>query len=115
MAKGQDCGADRPSSMKMTAHSDEHRAGKPSSAPPKMYITQEELQRERIPVKWRDFCSHLLPQLNACRRANYYAPWACELERTAWKKCQYDEYCRRMVRLSERKEADLARKLLQDE
>jgi NADH dehydrogenase (ubiquinone) 1 beta subcomplex subunit 7 len=58
---------------------------------PKMYISQEELNKTQIPLKYRDFCAHLLPELNKCRIDNFYAPWKCELERAAWQKCQYDE------------------------
>jgi NADH dehydrogenase (ubiquinone) 1 beta subcomplex subunit 7 len=56
-----------------------------------MYITQEEMAKERIPLAFRDYCAHLLPELNKCRLANYYLPWTCEKERVAWNKCQYDE------------------------
>eukprot|EP00842_Homolaphlyctis_polyrhiza_P003681 jgi/Hompol1/4313/HPOL_007095-RA len=56
-----------------------------------MYITEAELNKTQIPLCWRDYCSHLLPELNECRRANFYAPWKCEMERIAWKKCQFDE------------------------
>ena len=75
-----------------------------------MHITQEELNKTQIPHIWRDYCAHLLPELNKCRMDNYYKPWKCEFERTAWQKCQYDEYFvveisyhRRMRKLSERK------------
>jgi NADH dehydrogenase (ubiquinone) 1 beta subcomplex subunit 7 len=57
-----------------------------------MYITQEELNKTQIPLCWRDYCAHLLPELNKCRMENYYKPWECKLERIAWQKCQYDEY-----------------------
>ncbi|KAJ3110475.1 hypothetical protein HK100_003022 [Physocladia obscura] len=68
-----------------------------------MHITQVELQRERIPLAFRDYCAHLLPELNKCRRANWYLPWHCEEERVAWTKCQYDDYQRRMKILDKRK------------
>ncbi|KAJ3272951.1 hypothetical protein HDV01_005148 [Terramyces sp. JEL0728] len=67
----------------MTNHDD--------SQPPKMYITQEELNKTQIPLAWRDYCAHLLPELNKCRHENFYKPWKCELERLTWQKCQYDE------------------------
>lgn len=69
-----------------------------SSEPPslsqliEMHITQQELNKTQIPHIWRDYCAHLLPELNKCRMDNYYKPWKCDLERTAWQKCQYDEY-----------------------
>ncbi|KAI8614697.1 NADH-ubiquinone oxidoreductase B18 subunit-domain-containing protein [Chytriomyces sp. MP71] len=73
------------------------------TAPPKMHISQQELQKERIPLAFRDYCAHLLPDLNKCRRANWYMPWHCEEERVAWNKCQYDDYQRRMKILEKRK------------
>ncbi|KAI8904037.1 B18 subunit of NADH:ubiquinone oxidoreductase [Gorgonomyces haynaldii] len=57
-----------------------------------MLISHEEMKKEQIPLCFRDYCAHLLPALNQCRKDNYYMPWKCELERTAWQKCQYDEY-----------------------
>ena len=56
-----------------------------------MYITKQELQKEQIALCWRDYCAHLLPALNKCRRETFFLPWKCELERLAWQKCQYDE------------------------
>ncbi|KAI9360801.1 NADH-ubiquinone oxidoreductase B18 subunit-domain-containing protein [Zopfochytrium polystomum] len=70
--------------------------GHDDTAPPKMHITQRELAKERIPLAWRDYCSHLLPELNKCRRENNYLPWRCQKERMVWNKCQYDDYMRRM-------------------
>ncbi len=69
----------------------------PPSNPPsphqiEMYITQEEMMKEQIPIAYRDYCAHLLPELNKCRIANYYMPWACKMERIAYDKCQYDEF-----------------------
>ena len=63
-----------------------------------MHITQEELNKTQIPLQWRDFCAHLLPELNKCRQDNLYMPWTCHLERTAWQKCQYDDYRRRVLK-----------------
>ncbi|TPX66172.1 hypothetical protein SpCBS45565_g04666 [Spizellomyces sp. 'palustris'] len=68
-----------------------------------MYISQEELSKTQIPLAWRDYCSHLLPELNKCRTENYYLPWKCEQERVAWMKCQYDDYQRRMRKLDKRR------------
>jgi NADH dehydrogenase (ubiquinone) 1 beta subcomplex subunit 7 len=59
---------------------------------------------ERLLVLQFNPSSHLLPELNKCRIANYYLPWTCNLERTAWQKCQYDEYIRRMKIMDLRKE-----------
>ncbi|KAI8900533.1 NADH-ubiquinone oxidoreductase B18 subunit-domain-containing protein [Globomyces pollinis-pini] len=73
------------------------------SAPPPMYITPEELNKTQIPLCFRDYCAHLLPELNKCRIENYYLPWKCEMERISWQKCQYDDYQRRMRKLANRK------------
>ncbi|KAI9105916.1 NADH-ubiquinone oxidoreductase B18 subunit-domain-containing protein [Phlyctochytrium arcticum] len=73
------------------------------TTPPKMHISNEELQRQGIPLCWRDYCAHLLPALNKCRHENFYLPWKCEMERMAWKKCQYDDYQRRMYKLQKRR------------
>ncbi|KAI9203255.1 NADH-ubiquinone oxidoreductase B18 subunit-domain-containing protein [Polychytrium aggregatum] len=71
-----------------------------------MRISQAELDKTQIPHAWRDYCAHLLPDLNRCRIDSYYLPWHCENERMAWQKCQYDDYQRRMrVLAKERKDA----------
>ncbi|KAI9007269.1 NADH-ubiquinone oxidoreductase B18 subunit-domain-containing protein [Gaertneriomyces semiglobifer] len=75
-----------------------------------MHITQEELADARIPLAWRDYCSHLLPALNECRKQNFYLPWKCEFERVAWMKCQYDDYQRRMRKLVKRRAKEDAAK-----
>ncbi|KAI8817815.1 NADH-ubiquinone oxidoreductase B18 subunit-domain-containing protein [Fimicolochytrium jonesii] len=79
-------------------HSDHDDAG----APPPTYITAQELSKTQIPLAWRDYCAHLLPALNECRKREYYLPWKCEFERVAWMKCQYDDYQRRMRKLAKR-------------
>ncbi|KAJ1550675.1 hypothetical protein HK096_005640 [Nowakowskiella sp. JEL0078] len=73
-------------------------------SPPKMYITQREMANAGIPLAWRDFCAHLLPDLNRCRIDSFYAPWKCEKERVTWQKCQYDDYQRRMRILEKQNE-----------
>ncbi|TPX34850.1 hypothetical protein SmJEL517_g02589 [Synchytrium microbalum] len=72
-----------------------------------MLISQEDMAKSRIPVAWRDYCAHLLPELNQCRQDNYYLPWTCEKQRVAWTKCQYDDYQRRM-KLIEKQRAETA-------
>ncbi|KAI8917437.1 NADH-ubiquinone oxidoreductase B18 subunit-domain-containing protein, partial [Entophlyctis helioformis] len=69
------------------------------------YITQAELNKTQIPLAWRDYCAHLLPELNKCRRDSMFMPWKCEEERVTWMKCQYDDYQRRMRKLERRKAA----------
>ncbi|KAJ3219539.1 atp3 gamma subunit of the F1 sector of mitochondrial F1F0 ATP synthase [Dinochytrium kinnereticum] len=80
------------------------------TAPPKMYISQEDMAKEKIPLAFRDYCAHLLPELNKCRIQNFYLPWTCEKERVAWSKCQYDDYQRRMRLLEKTKRLAAERK-----
>ncbi|KYR02791.1 hypothetical protein DLAC_00256 [Tieghemostelium lacteum] len=61
-----------------------------------MISTQKELDDNNVPLNFRDFCSHLLIDLNNCRVKNYYLPWRCSEERHAYEQCQYDEYIIRM-------------------
>jgi NADH dehydrogenase (ubiquinone) 1 beta subcomplex subunit 7 len=74
-----------------------------------MYISQAELAQTQIPPVWRDYCSHLLKELYACRSDNYYLPWRCGLEKVAWSKCEYDDFLRRRsVLAGEQRAAALA-------
>jgi len=57
-----------------------------------MVATEEQLQRAKIPVAYRDYCSHLLIALNDCRLKEYWMPWKCEHERHSYEMCEYDEY-----------------------
>ncbi|KAF8903291.1 NADH-ubiquinone oxidoreductase B18 subunit-domain-containing protein [Gymnopilus junonius] len=65
--------------------------------------SQEELKANRVPLAWRDTCSALLIPLNICRKNNMYKAWECEHERHTYEKCQYDDYIRRMKKLSQLK------------
>ncbi|KAH8105413.1 NADH-ubiquinone oxidoreductase B18 subunit-domain-containing protein [Cristinia sonorae] len=65
--------------------------------------SQTELKNSKIPLAWRDGCSSLLLPLNVCRKDKFYLPWECENERHAYEKCQYDDYVRRMKKLSKLK------------
>ncbi|KAJ3092164.1 hypothetical protein HK102_010125 [Quaeritorhiza haematococci] len=80
-----------------------------------MLISQEEMQRQQIPLEFRDYCAHLLPELNKCRVENYYLPWRCSKERVAWQKCQYDDYHRRMKVLEKQKRLDEEQRAAQNE
>ncbi|KAI9293999.1 hypothetical protein K502DRAFT_325034 [Neoconidiobolus thromboides FSU 785] len=70
---------------------------------PEMKVTQKELKDARIPLMWRDYCSHLLIPLNKCRYDNYYLTWRCQDEKHAYEKCQYDDLQRRIRVKNERK------------
>jgi hypothetical protein len=53
--------------------------------------THEEMKAARLPLSFRDYCSHLLIPLNKCRRETMYMPWKCSDERHSYEKCQYVE------------------------
>jgi hypothetical protein len=49
------------------------------------------MKAARLPLSFRDYCSHLLIPLNKCRRETMYMPWKCSDERHSYEKCQYVE------------------------
>ncbi|KAH8915121.1 hypothetical protein BT69DRAFT_932247 [Atractiella rhizophila] len=53
--------------------------------------------------RYRDACSALLIDLNKCRQKNNYLNWKCGHERHTYEQCQYDDYIRRMKKLSKQK------------
>lgn len=57
-----------------------------------MMISDEELAKERIPLAARDYCAHLLVDLNRCRRRNLYLPFKCTEEKHEYEQCLYNEY-----------------------
>ena len=56
-----------------------------------MMISDEELAKERIPLAARDYCAHLLVDLNRCRRKNFYLPFKCTEEKHNYEQCLYKE------------------------
>ena len=60
-----------------------------------MVATEDQLQRAKIPVAYRDYCSHLLIALNDCRLKEYWMPWKCEHERHSYEMCEYEEWKKR--------------------
>mmetsp|Transcript_261 Transcript_261/g.547 ORF Transcript_261/g.547 Transcript_261/m.547 type:complete len:128 (-) Transcript_261:639-1022(-) len=74
-----------------------------------MKVTQEEMNKARLPLADRDYCAHMLIPLNKCRAAEAWLPWKCEEERHAYEKCQYEDYVLRQ------KELILMRKKQQNE
>ena len=51
----------------------------------------EDLKAARIDIGYRDFCAHLLIDLNKSRHQTLYMPWKCMDERHGYEKCQYIE------------------------
>lgn len=57
-----------------------------------MVATQQELYDASVPIQWRDYCSHLLIPLNACRRDHIGLPFYCGHERHAYEQCQFKDW-----------------------
>ncbi|GBP26255.1 NADH dehydrogenase 1 beta subcomplex subunit 7 [Eumeta japonica] len=69
------------------------------SAPRKervMIAKEEDLISARIPLKYRDYCAHLLLDYHKCRFKE--APWMlkCAHEKHAYLNCQHEDYIIRM-------------------
>lgn len=60
-------------------------------------VAQEDMEKNRLGLEWRDYCSALLIPLNKCRRDNLYLPWKCDHERHEYEKCQYIQYKSRLL------------------
>ncbi|CAG8619850.1 9334_t:CDS:2 [Ambispora gerdemannii] len=75
---------------------------------PVFKVTQEELEKHRVPLAWRDTCAHLLIPLNKCRIRENYFPWKCKDEKHSYEKCQYEDYMRRMRAMEKIKKEKLA-------
>ncbi|KAJ1866807.1 hypothetical protein LPJ78_001542 [Coemansia sp. RSA 989] len=71
---------------------------------PEMKVTAEEMASARIPLRYRDYCAHMLIPLNKCRHRTMYMPWKCEEERHAYEECQYRDFMRRSKMLAQIKQ-----------
>ena len=56
-----------------------------------MMISDEELAKERVPLAARDYCAHILVDLNRCRRRTLYMPFKCTEEKHEYEQCLYKE------------------------
>ncbi|GLT27712.1 hypothetical protein SLA2020_026900 [Shorea laevis] len=72
----------------------------------KMIATREEMVEARVPIPYRDQCAHLLIPLNKCRRAEFYLPWKCEVERHTYEKCEYELVMERMLKMQKIREEE---------
>ncbi|CAD6190942.1 unnamed protein product [Caenorhabditis auriculariae] len=73
-----------------------------------MKATWEEMEQWRLKPGQRDYCAHLLIDLMKCQTKNApFAGHACDGQRGAWDKCEYDDYIMRI------KEFERERRLLQ--
>jgi NADH dehydrogenase (ubiquinone) 1 beta subcomplex subunit 7 len=63
---------------------------------PKKEQDLQAIKDARIPLAWRDTCSHLLIHLNGCRRETWWNPNKCESERHIYEECEYNAYLQRV-------------------
>ncbi|KAJ2753213.1 hypothetical protein GGI19_003290 [Coemansia pectinata] len=68
---------------------------------PEMKATAKEMAEARLPLRYRDYCAHMLIPLNKCRHKTMYLPWKCEEERHAYEKCEYEDFMRRSKMLAQ--------------
>lgn len=73
-----------------------------------MKATWEEMEQWKLKPAQRDYCAHHLISLMKCQTQNApFAGHACDGERGAWDKCEYDDHIMRI------KEFERERRLLQ--
>ena len=72
-----------------------HHHVTPGSEPRKDQDLQA-IKDARIPLAWRDTCSHILVDLNKCRRDTWWNPNKCEHERHIYEECEYNAYLQRV-------------------
>ncbi|XP_045474736.1 NADH dehydrogenase [ubiquinone] 1 beta subcomplex subunit 7 [Harmonia axyridis] len=71
-----------------------------------MIATEEEMISAKVPLKRRDYCTHLLIDFYTCRRNNWPLVYKCAHEKHEYLNCQYEDYVIRM------KEYERERRLL---
>eukprot|EP00956_Cyclotella_meneghiniana_P008968 scaffold12308_cov74-Cyclotella_meneghiniana.AAC.6 len=54
------------------------------------------IKKAQIPLAWRDTCSHILIDLNKCRRETWWNPNKCGHERHTYEECEYNAYLQRV-------------------
>jgi len=63
---------------------------------PKKDQDLEAIKAAKIPLAWRDTCSHILIDLNKCRRETWWNPNKCEHARHIYEECEYNAYLQRI-------------------
>ena len=63
---------------------------------PKKDQNIEAIKDAKIPLAWRDTCSHILIDLNKCRRETWWNPNKCGHERHIYEECEYNAYLQRI-------------------
>merc|ERR1711973_766766 len=78
----------------------------PDEPAPVMVASQEELARQQVPLRYRDYCAHLYLPLQKCNREQtIIMPWHCTSQRGEWEECQMQDYYRRMRELERQRRA----------
>ena len=54
------------------------------------------VKKAKIPLGYRDTCSHLLIPLNECRRETWFNPNKCTHQRHTYEECQYIGWLQRV-------------------
>ena len=72
-----------------------HHHVTPGSEPRKDQDMQA-IKDAKIPLAWRDTCSHILVGLNKCRRETWWNPNKCEHDRHIYEECEYNAYLQRV-------------------
>mmetsp|Transcript_26584 Transcript_26584/g.55993 ORF Transcript_26584/g.55993 Transcript_26584/m.55993 type:complete len:92 (+) Transcript_26584:183-458(+) len=72
-----------------------HHHFNPEAEPQKDQDIQA-IKDAKIPLAWRDTCSHILIKLNQCRRETWWNPNKCEHDRHTYEECQYNAYLQRV-------------------
>ena len=57
-----------------------------------MPVSHEVMDKEGLPIHWRDYCAHLLIPLRKCRIESFFLPWTCEQEKHVYERCEYVEF-----------------------
>jgi NADH dehydrogenase (ubiquinone) 1 beta subcomplex subunit 7 len=65
-------------------------------AEPKKDQNLQAIKDARTPLAWRDTCSHILVDLNKCRRETWWNPNKCEHARHVYEECEYNAYLQRI-------------------
>jgi len=55
----------------------------------------EAMAKARVPIAWRDTCTHLLMPLNKCRRESFWNPNECGHFRHTYEECLHNSYLQR--------------------
>jgi len=56
-----------------------------------MEATQEQLEKNRVPLMRRDYCAHLYIALENCKQHHKFSPFACHHEHHNYERCEYEE------------------------